>query len=129
MTEGSVRGAVVTVLAVVAGLGIGGCGDDAPPKDEFVDQMMSNSVTPQEGAEQDRWRKVWGCTYDEISSTDVLDRMMELNPGSDIPDDLSAQVSKVLASCMAEVPSTVSTTVPGAPDPSAPATTVLPGAP
>lgn len=72
---------VVTVAAV---LGLGGCGEDVPTKDQFIEQMKSRVPDRTLSA------SVYGCTYDAIGKDrKLLDAALSDKEPSD------AQVAKL----------------------------------
>ncbi len=111
--RGSTRGrrALAVVIAGVLGaLALGGCGDDAATtKDDFVDHMMETTTVSQEGPDADRWRDIYGCAYDALAKSDLLDQLLEVQADEPPSAELSAAVSPILADCMAEVPATETT--------------------
>ena len=109
--RGSWRVTALVVVAVSSAMALGGCGgDEVTSKQEFVEHMMATTVTPQDGADGERWREIYGCTYDKIADTDLVDQLLEIDRGEAPSEALSAEVSKVLGECLTEVPPPVTTT-------------------
>ncbi len=116
--------AALVLITVLAG-SVSACGDDSEAKEDFVDHMVATSQTPSKGPDGDRWRRIYGCTYEEIADTPLLDQMLDLGRGDQPSPELSAEVSKVLADCLTQVPPPVTT--PQAPENWDVTTTVAPG--